>query len=983
MLRCSTLTGQRHRRLIDEGMTSASAVPARLALPSFARAALVGFGTMILVWACVSFAHDHDRVSPLWLANAFVLTWLLRSEIRAWPLLALAAAAGNLAGNFAAGDAAPVAAALTVSNLAEYLICAAVLRGRLGADFDLTRRPHLFWFLAVCGVAGPLVSSLLAASLLGLLNGAGFIGTLVRWALSDSLGLTILTPCLLTLAQAPALLKERPATPRALAMLAGAAALVAVVFAQTRYPVLFLVPPALLFVTLELEMLGAVTIVLATAAIAVFATVSGHGPLALVPGDMTARVTLLQVFLAACVLACTPVASLTTQRRRLRQSLQAALGEAELNARRAHLAEQVAGVGYWSADLVSQKTFWSEEMYRMFGLPVQAEPDRRLALAMVHPEDLPAHMANFERAFRTGEGWDNDLNRVTLADGSMRYLKGRAVAETDGRGRTIGLFGTVTDVTLQVGHEQELAHSEARYRMLAENATDLVIKTDLEGKVLYVSPSALAVTGYTREELTCGLWHDRFHADDVQRMIEVRADAIAHRRPSGRVEYRLVRKDGRVAWLEGRPALVFDPATGEPRAITDVLRDVTERKALEAELRQARTAAEAAAAVKSDFMANMSHELRTPLTAVLGFSNLLAEQPELGPDARRYVGRVSSASKALLSTVNDILDFSKLEAGQVEIKRAPASPVAVAREAVDVLSAQAEAKGLTLELAGEDALPARVEVDADRVRQVLLNLIGNAVKFTDRGGVRLEAGYDPATERLSFTVADTGPGLSEEQQARLFQRFSQVDASSTRRHGGTGLGLAICKGLVEAMGGEIGVTSREGGGARFWLWIAAPAAMDPGLAGVAPADLAGLPPGCRVLIADDNPVNRELAKAMLSPFEVQVAEARDGLEAVAQAMAMPFDVILMDLRMPGLDGREALARIRREDGPNRTAAILAFSADAGAVGGPDFVAEGFDGEVGKPLTAAGLIGAMAAAMAAEPWAMAADGAGAAGTGSAA
>ena len=249
-------------------------------------------------------------------------------------------------------------------------------------------------------------------------------------------------------------------------------------------------------------------------------------------------------------------------------------------------------------------------------------------------------------------------------------------------------------------------------------------------------------------------------------------------------------------------------------------------------------------------------------------------------------------------------------------------------------------------------------VDPDRLRQILINLVGNAIKFTDEGSVRLTASYSARTGQLRVRVADTGEGMTKVQQKKLFQRFSQVDASSTRRHGGTGLGLAISKGLVEAMGGAIGVASKAGVGSAFHFRIDAPIAEAPAAAVEDVAAGSGLE-GVRALIVDDNPMNRELARAVLAPFGVEISEAVDGLAAVAAA-AHPFDVILMDIRMPLMDGPAALAKIRAGDGPNRDVPILAVTADAQVAGLGE--AGGFDGLVRKPIIAMALAQAISAAV---------------------
>ncbi len=382
--------------------------------------------------------------------------------------------------------------------------------------------------------------------------------------------------------------------------------------------------------------------------------------------------------------------------------------------------------------------------------------------------------------------------------------------------------------------------------------------------------------------------------------------------------------------------------------------------------RTARHEAERAAQVKSEFLANMSHELRTPLTSVVGFTRLVGEQPDLSPLSRRYVDRVGDASRALLCTVNDILDFSKLEAGQVSFRPEPTEPGPLASRTLDLFTPQAGAKDVALVLDDQTGGHVVVTVDPDRLRQVLLNLVGNAVKFTSSGSVTLTVRYDEAAEQLWFAVADTGPGIPPERMDRLFKRFSQVDGSLTREYGGTGLGLAICKGIVEAMGGAIGVESAVGEGSTFSFSLPAARTF------TAPASLENGPDhasaGLRLLVVDDHPANRELVRLFLAAVGADVVEAGDGQEAVELAARQPFDVILMDLRMPRLDGASALGRIRAGDGPNKTTPVLAFTADADTLSRSGLADLSFSGTVAKPVEPGPLLEAIfrAAAPAEEP-----------------
>jgi CheY-like chemotaxis protein len=348
----------------------------------------------------------------------------------------------------------------------------------------------------------------------------------------------------------------------------------------------------------------------------------------------------------------------------------------------------------------------------------------------------------------------------------------------------------------------------------------------------------------------------------------------------------------------------------------------------------------------------MSHELRTPLTSIVGFTDLAAEQRDLSPVMRDYVRRIDNAGRALLCTVNDILDFSKLEAGQVAIRPCATNLEDLCRSTLELFGPQAGAKDLELDFRMDSltsALMPSLLIDPDRVRQILLNMVGNAVKFTAAGAVRVTAAWDARTERLSVSVADTGPGIPADKLDRLFQRFSQIDGSMTRNHGGTGLGLAICKGLCEAMGGAIGAQSTLGEGSRFWFEIEAPAAHATETAPVSKAaTMTANLDGLRVLVADDHPANRELAKLFLTGMGAQVAEVEDGLAAVAIAERERFDLILMDLRMPRMGGQEAMKAIRTGDTLCGETPILAYTAD-GDGDSPRLMAEGFAGVVAKPL----------------------------------
>ena len=628
---------------------------------------------------------------------------------------------------------------------------------------------------------------------------------------------------------------------------------------------------------------------------------------------------------------------------------------AEEKARRADMAETIAGLGHWRYDITTRETYWSPTMCDIHGVPRGEAPAPSTVVAMIHPDDRPTVGRHVREGLDRGVGAERIVFRLYRADGELRHLEASTTVEIDASGAPVALVGVVRDITQLRQVIDALAESEARYRLLANNARDLIIHIDLDGRLTYLSPSALERIGRTAKELIGCSALDFVHPDHVD---QVRAAIAAQMSPDGpapseRIEFQGLRPDGLEVWLEARPVAAFDPATGALTGVTDVIRDVTRRHAKEAELRDARRAAESAARVKAEFLANMTHELRTPLTAVLGFSRLIEKQVGLPDETRLHIGRVMNAGEALMFTINDLLDFSKLEAGQVEIRPRPISLAALVRETADLLIVQAAEKRLALEVEIGADVPEMVLADPDRIRQVLLNLVGNALKFTDQGHVKLR--LRRAEEELEFSVLDTGLGLAPEALAGLFQRFAQVDGGHSEERRGTGLGLAICKGLIEAMGGMIAVESTLGQGSCFWFNLplriaheAAPPTVEDEAASVA---------GRRVLVVDDNLANRLLVRSILSTFGVLVWEASDGLEAVEMTGRDDYDLVLMDLRMPGLDGVEAARRILAAAGAGPSTPVLAFSADREI----DLHDGLFQGAVAKPIDPEALLLAVARA----------------------
>jgi len=364
-------------------------------------------------------------------------------------------------------------------------------------------------------------------------------------------------------------------------------------------------------------------------------------------------------------------------------------------------------------------------------------------------------------------------------------------------------------------------------------------------------------------------------------------------------------------------------------------------------LEQALTSMNTAMRAKSEFLAVVSHEIRTPMNGVLGMAQLL-QMTTLNEEQRRYVDVIQTSGETLLAIINDILDMSKLEAGKFKLQSRPFEPRVVAREVSDLLKAQAQSKRLYLDVEIESEVPRWLQGDGLRMTQILTNLVGNALKFTHHGGVTIDLRMTDGGSILECSVRDTGIGIPPDKVNSLFQRFSQVDSSINRRYGGTGLGLAICKHLVEAMGGTIAVRSKMHDGSVFTVRLPAVPAQDEGaaqapLAAARRSDL-------RILLVEDNSVNQMLAMAMLSKMGYQGDLAVDGAEALERVKAVDYDVVLMDMQMPRMDGLTATRAIRQLPLP-RQPRIVALTANAMDADRDICIAAGMDDFLAKPFKA--------------------------------
>ena len=434
--------------------------------------------------------------------------------------------------------------------------------------------------------------------------------------------------------------------------------------------------------------------------------------------------------------------------------------------------------------------------------------------------------------------------------------------------------------------------------------------------------------------------------------------------PSEAVELELS-TGGPVRWVSVAVSAIRD-ALDRVTGMSALARDVTDRwvaerlRANEATARQATAVAEAASRAKSDFLANMSHEIRTPLNGVVGMLQLLAGTP-LAADQRRQVDVAQSSAAALLTLINDILDFSKIEAGKLQLDPVPFDLADVADAAAAIVAPRAGAKGLSLTCAVDPSVARRRVGPADRVRQVLINLLGNAVKFTAAGSIALAVTAE-GEDGVRFAVTDTGIGIPPDRIDRLFKTFSQVDASTTRKYGGTGLGLAISKQLAELMGGAVGVESVVGAGSTFWFSARLPVDVATVTAAPAAVHAVATPAGRRVLVAEDNDVNQMVVGEMLRRLGYAHDVVGDGRAAVAAVAGGGYDLVLMDCQMPEMDGFEAAAALRAAEAAAGRPRLPVIALTANAIKGDRerCLAAGMDDYLTKPLDAAALAATLAA-----------------------
>ncbi|MFN8588533.1 MAG: response regulator [Candidatus Eisenbacteria bacterium] len=658
---------------------------------------------------------------------------------------------------------------------------------------------------------------------------------------------------------------------------------------------------------------------------------------------------------AAFVLAIAALAAITsahdarsateTERRRVEAELRSAT-------QRLDFALGGAGTAAWELDLASNAIWASPEVERVLGFaPQPHERGPEWFEQRLHPEDRDSWSDCIASLVTDAVSRELEL-RLVRPTGEARWFRLRASAEAGAEGLPVRIRALLSDVTDQRFAENRIRESEESFRSLSAASPVGILKADASGQCSYCNEQWQALSGLSEFEAMGDGWLDAIHPDDRERVEGSWREFVM---VGGTFEqkFRLCDADDEVRWVHARGNSVLDALCAVTGFVV-TYEDETEARTAEIALADARDRAMQAAKAKSEFLANMSHEIRTPLNGVIGMTELL-QGTALGDEQRDFVRTIHTSADALLSIINDILDFSKIEAGKLTIEKVDLDLRTLGEDVAELLAPRARDRGLELVLSVEPDVPRHLVGDPVRIRQILLNLATNAIKFTEQGEVVISAQRLAGDERhcrVKLSVRDSGIGIRADRLDAVFESFTQADGSTTRKYGGTGLGLTICRQLAELMGGTIHVQSTYGSGSEFWVEL--PFAVAEGSAREydVTCDLSG----AHVLVVDDHPVNRRVLFETLRGWGVRPECASNGEEALAKLAhdaQDPFVAVLMDYRMPVMDGIETARRAVKLPGAERRA-VLMLSSSGSVLTPEEQAAAGLRGWVAKPVREAAL-----------------------------
>jgi PAS domain S-box-containing protein len=605
-------------------------------------------------------------------------------------------------------------------------------------------------------------------------------------------------------------------------------------------------------------------------------------------------------------------------------------------ATRLDLATRAMQAGVWDWNVRTNEVFWDRTTREIFDLEPNEAVTQDRWLATLVPEDRAEAEAVVPKIVKTRQKLSSEY-RIRRRDGSLRHIHVAAAPMLDENGEVVRIIGVNIDVTKRKGREEALRRSEQRFSSAFEHATTGMALVALDGRWLKVNDAICSLLGYSAKELATRTFQDITHPDDLKLDLANVARLLAGEAEFYKMEKRYIHKLGHVVWAQLGVSLLRDE-NGRPLHFISQIEDISQIK--RALIRQEELAhkAQAAERAKSEFLAMMSHEIRTPMNGVLGYAELLASTP-MERDQKEYLDTIVTSGEALLRIIDDILDFSRIESGRMSMVYAPFHVGELLKGVKAVLAPQARQKAVGIEIEIENSSSPWFIGDAGRIRQVLINLTGNALKFTESGNVQVALRTEPvpgtdSVQSLHFSVSDTGAGIPAEKLQEIFRPFTQADSSIARRYGGTGLGLTISQRLVELMGGSLEVESTAGQGATFSFRLPlqnspAPTVDEAENPTELNASFASRYP-LEILVADDDRVNLGLINAILKRLGYKPHTVNDGHGVLKAFSQIRPDCILLDMHMPEVDGCEAAERIRRVElssGTRRPCYISALTAN--------------------------------------------------------
>ncbi|TYQ16057.1 UNVERIFIED_CONTAM: PAS domain S-box-containing protein [Acetivibrio alkalicellulosi] len=584
--------------------------------------------------------------------------------------------------------------------------------------------------------------------------------------------------------------------------------------------------------------------------------------------------------------------------------------EDELKQRESLLKETqiIAGIGRWELDIFNNKLHWSDSIYDLFERNKDTfKSSYESFLNAIHPDDRNLVSEAYSNSLKNKTPYEI-VHRLLMEDGRIKWVKESCRTDYDEFQNPIRSVGIVQDITDLIHSEEEMR----KFKMLFDCANFGAVICDLKGTVQYVNDYFARIHGFLPEEVynkNLSIFHNKEQLKVVKKI---------NRRFTLEGEYRALEvwhthKDGSVfpMLMNG---MIIKNQKNDPLFMLATAIDISERKKVEIELIKMKERAESANIAKSQFLANMSHEIRTPLNGILGFLQLL-DSTELNKEQKEFINNIKISSETLLSVISDILDISKIESGHLEMEEIPFDFRSTIESAIIPFSAKAKEKKIELNMLIKSDIPQMMLGDPTRLRQVITNLVSNALKFTDKGDVFIEASLEEETQeaaKIAFKVKDTGIGMSQETIQKLFKPFTQADASSTRKYGGTGLGLSICRNIISLMNGHINVESDVGKGTTFSFLVEFKKCLDVKLPDAIDCSVLK---GKRILIVDDNSMNRDIAKIYLQEAGCMVQEAESATEALSKLVrneseSSIFNAVLVDYHMPGMCGHDLSAALK-------------------------------------------------------------------------